>query len=746
MKPRWTRWSRRVAVLVLGVAIPVIVGLWIGIDDPGESLARYPASLQLQDREGHVMRILLGPEDLRCDPVSFDRTGEWAGKALIAAEDKRFPDHPGVDVIAILRACGQNLFCGEVVSGASTLSTQVIRLCTPRRRTLWTKLLEATQALKMERVLNKRDILEQYLNRIPMGGNLAGLQSAGRRYFGKNAVDLNLAEASLLAGLPQSPSRFRPDRHMQRAVRRRAYVLERMEALGYISSDQRQRAEQSPIAVSFHPAPFHAPHFCNLVLATAESVHPRPVPYSAHVRTTLDPRIQQEVKGELARQAPALRSHGVYGAAVVVIEVKTGAVRALVGSLDYNDLEHAGRVNVAVLPRSPGSALKPFAYALAFDRGIYTPDTVVPDVPTFFSDYLPRNFDLTFAGPVTVRRALIESLNIPALRTVNALGLEDFTTLLRKLGIRSLDQPASHYGLSLVLGTAEVTLLDLTNAYACLARLGEYLPYRVLEEGSPPNRATRVFSDEAAYLVATVLGGDERQLSISGHAADCWMPRFAWKTGTSNGYRDAWTIAYNPEYAVGVWVGNPDGRPAPNLIGVERAAPIAAGIFRRLYPNSRAPWFKAPSAIRYREVCAVSGAPPNPHCPRCVRSAHIAGVSDPRPCTVHRGTPDGIVREVWPEAYAAWRRAASTEEAGPRIVSPQQGSEYRIVDTLPSAVQTLNLEAVASTELYWFIDGELVGRSRGTAPVTWPLRPGRHTVACTDAQGRADRVTISVDG
>lgn len=774
----WGAWlsmidlRRRLNVRVMGrlaaLTIVASTAAWFLFPFPMRNLEIYPASMQLVDRDGNPLRVVLGPDDTRCDPVDFRGLSDRAVQALVAAEDKRFWRHSGVDVIALTRAVFQNIWFGEVVSGASTLSTQVIRLSTPRRRTLITKLIETFRAIQMECRLSKREILTQYLNRAPFGGNLVGLQAASLRYFGKDASELTLAEASLLAGLPQAPSRFQPNRHLPRALKRREYVLGRMMSLGAIDPAEKAEAERQPLRVGKHPNPFIAPHFCDLVLqelpedmsnSTSSGSGGARASQRAvfEIRTTLADPLQHIASGALTDHVNRFRQQGIHGGAVVILEVKTGFVRALVGSPDYDDQQHAGQVNGATRPRSPGSALKPFAYAMAFDNGLLTPDSMVADVPTHFTDYDPENFGRQFNGLVTVRKALVQSLNIPALKTVREIGLESFIARLRELGLRSIDQPALHYGLSVVLGTAEVRLLDLVNAYACLARGGVYLPYRLLEKdgmsgGADGFEGQRLFSTAAAYLVADALGGDERPMAVAGHTADVRHPRVAWKTGTSNGHRDAWTVGYNPDYVVGIWLGNPDGTPAHGLIGTEVAAPVVLDIFRRLYPQNDSPWFVQPDEVATIRTCAASGRSPGPKCTNITEGLGIPGVSDPRPCTAHNivfrgGSDDSTTPESHVQRARRMTGPDSFRRPPLRIESPRDGSVYQVVGVSAQKLDRLTLTATTSesTILYWFVDGRHIGSAPAHQAMAWSLRHGTHVIACSDASGHADRVSIRVE-
>ena len=695
------------------ITILIIVTIfWAAITFRAPRLNDYPASTYICDKDGSPMRTILGKDDSRCKPVKLSASGDWVVKSLIAAEDKRFYHHCGIDFLAAIRAMVQDVFRRKIISGASTISTQVIRMSTPRQRTIITKVSEAVSALQMERRFSKDDILEQYLNRMPLGGNLIGIQVASRKYFGKDAADLSLAEASLLAGLPQAPSRFRPDRRLKRALKRRKFVLDRMQKLGFITAKEKQQAEEQVIEIKRVPDPFFAPHFCELVKANLPAGK-NIVGKQSEIRTTLDREMQKIVEKALKKYSRKMQSKSIFGGAVVIIEVATGNVVAMVGSPDYNDKNHAGKVNCAIMPRSPGSTLKPFAYAMAFDNGFITPGSILDDSPLYFKDYTPQNFDYKFRGKVTARRALVDSLNIPALSIVNKLGLDEYVAELRSVGLTSLNQPAIHYGLSVVLGTGEVKLLNLVNAYACLARQGKYMPYKLLAEDNNAGKE-QIFSAGAAWMISDILSGNERAMALLGYSADVTLPRIAWKTGTSSGSRDAWTIGYNPEYVVGVWIGNPDGSAGEEITGIEDAAPVVMEIFRRIYPDGRSPWYDKPDSVVTRKICAGRG-----------EDYYMPGISDPALCRV---------KDVSKRAV---------EQKRLKIVKPQNGEEFIISDDLSGAVQSIELKAIADGELYWFIDGCFLAKTDHSA--TWQLQKGRHEITCTTTAGQSASAEITVE-
>ncbi len=648
------RWAAgRLALGALAVA-----AAWFSIPPYRGDLRDYGAATIIRDRRGRPLRVVLARNGLLSEPIPRERTGDWAARALVAGEDKRFYRHGGVDLLAVGRAAWRNLRNRRIVSGASTISMLVGKLTEPRPRTFWTKLVEARHALELEKALGKEELIGQYLNRAPFGGNLVGIEAAARRYFAKSAADLTLSEAALLIGIPQAPSRLRPDLYPERAGKRRNYILEQMRRCGFITEQQFRRAAAQEILVAREPRPFLAPHFCDLVA--------RLYPRQPSIVTSLDLDLQALAEKALRARLEELRENDVRGGAIVVLEVRTGAVQAMVGSPDYAAAADSGQVNGALARRSPGSALKPFVYALALDEGLCSPRLVVADVPMDFAGYRPQNFNRDYCGPVSARDALVQSLNIPALIYVQKLGLENVVRRLRAAGLATLDRPAEHYGLGIAIGACEVTLLELANAYACLARQGGYRAATCLEQAAP-GRETRLFSDEAAYLVAEILSGDERAADAGGHLAEVRRPRVAWKTGTSAGNRDAWCLAYNPEYVVGVWLGNPAGRPSRALIGSSAAAPVALGIFRQLYPKGDAPWYARPRLLGSRQVCKTSGMPPNPCCPETVPDDYLPGITVCAECNVHQAAVVG------------------TDPNGAKLKSPtpypsQEGRQYKTWD------------------------------------------------------------------
>ena len=737
-------------LFVAGVCLAVVV--WFSCPPPLEDAEHYPAGVILRDRKGQVLRVGLGPGDVDCRPyyrASFD---DWIGKAVIASEDKRFASHAGVDFGALARAAWQNLSSRRRISGASTISMQTVRLIHPHRRSWLWKAVESVQALRLERVWSKEEILSQYLNRAPFGSNLVGIEAASWGWFGKAPQQLNLSEAALLAGLLQSPTRFRPDRYPVAAQKRRAYVLERMEQLRLIDSRMREEASRVRLVLRRAPRPFLEPFFCDWVQSVA-------CVESGDHTTTLDPALQDVVKRHVARQA---ETHGV-DAAAVVLEAKDGAVRAMACSGDYF-AKADGQVNTAAMPRPAGSTLKPFAFALAMDRGQLTPGWVLADVPRRFGNDEPLNFSGTFMGLVTAREALVLSLNLPAIEVEERVGQPLFYATLRQLGLGALNRPAADYGLGLVLGNGSVRLIELANAYACLARGGVSLPSHMCEENEDGSRGrspstegheARVFSEGACWLVADILSGGERAQDAVGHVAEVELPRFAWKTGTSSGFRDAWTVAWNPEYVVAVWCGFKSGQRGPDsLIGKRVAAPVAWAIIRHLYPAGGAPWYARPATVAERQVCAVSGRVAGPLCENHATDLALSQCSSCGICPVHVRDGKGAIQTRWPPEVASFletqRRggagAAPVAAQGLRILAPAEGTVFRIMEGVDAQQIVFKVSGVsAGAPFYWFRNDFLEGTGTGSSPFFWTPERGTHRFVCSDISGASASVTVRVE-
>lgn len=765
---------RTAAILALTLGIAAALGLVLDrlFPFPVERLSP-PAATRVLDRDGKPLRFFLAPDGMWRFPMTPEEIPPDLAAALIDSEDRHFGRHPGVNPLSVLRAAWVNLRHGRVVSGASTIPMQLARLAEPRPRTIGAKAVESLRALQLCLHHPRDRILLWYLNLAPFGSNVVGVKAAAWHYFGKDPGALSLGEIALLSVLPRSPTRYNPLKNPLLAREVRDRVLDRFAAHGVFDPARVAEAKSRPLLAGRSPVPQGAPHFSRW----ARSRRP-----DAHVMvTSIDRRAQDIVEAMLGGRMDGLRRAGVGNAAAVVLDIESREILAYAGSADFWDPVQ-GQVDNALSRRSPGSTLKPFLYALAFDQGHLAPGSMLLDVPTDFSGYVPENYGQNFQGLVSARTALATSLNVPAARLLARCGPVPFHELLRRGGLSTLDREAGHYGLALALGGCEVRLLELTNLYATLARGGLHRPVRHLAgntEAAGPGG--RILSPEACAMVLDILAGTRRP-----DLPDAWeftlaAPKVAWKTGTSFGHRDAWAVGVSRDLAIGVWAGNPDGSQCANISGTRHAGPLLFDLFRALAPGStRLPAFPTPGLTRLR-VCAQSGELPGPACP-VVETAAIAGVTRLEPCSMHRRVfvnPDNGLRLhgdclltgeseertvlVWPAELAAFRRAQGAAppglpamdpacpdaalESGPVITSPSPNTPYLIRSDAPPDFQRLALSAAAAagtTAHYWYVNGRHVGRTAPDEPCFIPLEAGAHEAMVTDDQGRSDRTAFTV--
>jgi penicillin-binding protein 1C len=562
---RWLCWS--LAVVSIATTVILLAGArWIAALGPaplGEGLA---FSTVVGDRDGRLLRPYTTPEGRWRLPATRETVDPRFVALLLAYEDKRFASHRGVDPLALGRAVVQLISHGRIVSGGSTITMQVARLLEPRaERSFAAKLRQMVRALELERALSKDDILALYLSLAPYGGNLEGVRAASLAYFGKEPRRLTLGEAAMLVALPQSPEQRRPDRSIEAARSARARVLDRVAAAGVVALDEIARARQEPVPDGRKPMPMLAPHAADAAVAAAldRSVH----------RLTIDATLQRSFEELAGARARALGSD--ISVAILAVDHTTGEVLARVASADYFDTRRAGQVDMTSAVRSPGSTLKPFIYGLGFEDGVIHPDTLIEDRPVRFGGYAPENFDLSFQGTVTVRRALQLSLNVPAVAVLDRVGANRLAARLEQAGGSFVLPPGEVPGLAIGLGGVGVTLSDLVVLYAGLARLGTTVPLveRVASDEKSPT-ARRLLDPVAAWYVGSILLGTPPPENAAGG-------RIAFKTGTSYGYRDAWAVGFDGTRTIGVWVGRPDGAPVPGLVGRVAAAPVLFDAFAR---------------------------------------------------------------------------------------------------------------------------------------------------------------------
>jgi penicillin-binding protein 1C len=697
----------------------VLCGFWVRLG-PLPPIPRDTSPI-VTDRNGVVLYEPLAANGTRSEWLT--EVPENVARATIAAEDRRFERHIGVDPIAVTRAMLHDLRALRVVEGGSTITQQVAKMMLANQpRTFAQKLREAVVALRLEHRYSKREILALYVNLAPYGEQTTGIVRASRRYFGCAPEDLTVAQAAWLAALPQRPSAPR------RAFGRQQTILARMNA------PAEARAER--LRFSRTAVPMLAPHFVQRVLAAK--------PPGRVIKTSLDATLQRQVQGIIAGRRADLLAHGAHSVAVVVLDNRTGEFLAYEGSGDYfggsrgpahpetarprdpATSSFGGAIDGVTTLRQPGSALKPFTYALGFEQGL-TPATVLADVEQHFPTaekgivYTPRNYDGTFRGPLRARMALAGSENVPAVALLAKVGTPSLLRLLRGAGFGDLRRTADYYGLGLTLGDAEVSLEQLVRAYSIFARGGD-----------------GAVSQRTAFWITDILSDSSAREYIFGRGGslDFDFP-VAVKTGTSQAYRDNWTIGYTRAVTVGVWVGNFDRTPLRNSSGVTGAGPIFHAVMRAANRVHEPAIVEPPEGLERQPVCALSGARPSLWCDR-VENEWLPNEANVAFCEWHR---KGYVN--WPAEYRDWSGIAKPPTANRqpstvnalRITNPAHDSTYYIDPTLRREFQALRLRANAAAK--WTVDGK-------PASHEWPLAPGRHVIAAIDDRGRRDAVTITV--
>jgi penicillin-binding protein 1C len=573
------------------VIIPALAATWwvvsLGPAPVGNELAY---STTVLDREGRLLRPYTTTQGRWRLPARRENVDPRFFDLLFAYEDKRFPSHHGIDPFALGRAAWQLLRNGRIVSGASTLSMQVARLLEPRaERTIKAKLRQVVRAIEIERILSKDEILALYLSLAPYGGNLEGIRAASLSYFGKEPRRLTLAESALLLALPQAPELRRPDRSVAAAGAARDRVLDRIAAAGAVPGDEVAHAKLERVPAGRTPMPMLAPHAADAAVAAA--------PGRAVHRLTIEAALQRSLEDLAHERARALGPD--ISVAILAVDHASGEILARVASADYFDAGRAGQVDMTQALRSPGSTLKPFIYGIGFEDGLIHPETLIDDRPVRYGSYAPENFDLTFQGTVTARKALQLSLNVPAVAVLDKVGAGRLTARLFGAGASLVLPPGEVPGLAIGLGGVGITLKDLVTLYAGLARLGTTVPLVERFTGAVDAPVPRRLIDPvAAWYVGNVLIGTPPPENAAGG-------RIAYKTGTSYGYRDAWAVGFDGKRTIGVWVGRPDGAPVPGLVGRSVAAPILFDAFAR--SGNSAPLPGAPKAAL---IVSTSKLPP----------------------------------------------------------------------------------------------------------------------------------------
>jgi penicillin-binding protein 1C len=683
-------------------------------------------SFRILDRNNRVLREVLSDQSGSCRWLSREKIPAEVVAAAVAAEDRFFYFHPGVNVLSLLRASWQNITEGHIVSGGSTITQQLARNIHPGPRTVISKIRETWTALRLEKNWTKDQILTLYLNRIYYGNQAYGIEAASQTYFGKSCGDLTLAEAAFLAALPRSPARFHPALHDPWILSTQKKILNKVFSCQLTSESAYKRALRQKLKLEPVHSQFVAPHFCDFVLSHCSEEDKSS---GRDIQTTLNLELQNHIQHLVKEHITSLSQRNITQGAVVVIDNFNGEIISMIGSRDFFDNRHEGQVNGAVSLRQPGSTLKPFTYGLALQQGMSAADVLI-DGPIQYSTpsgpYQPVNYDHKFHGPVRIRQALACSYNIPAVQLTERLGTERLYIKLKQAGFTTFVRPSSYYGVGLTLGNGEVTLLELTQAYSALSRGGVFQSASWRREESE-NRAsiipeTRVFSPEVSYILTHILSDPDARIPAFGYRSPLRLPfPCAVKTGTSKDFRDNWAVGFTPSYTVGVWAGNFNGKPMHTVSGVTGCGQLFRDIMLLLHRKNPPLEFTAPKNLIRRRICSESGLLVSSDCPGAIEEIFIPGTEPKDMCGRHDSSSLTPVYSLHPESDRI------------RIIQPSHGNIYQIDPVLKSEYQTIPLRAavpagVKITGFEWLADGMTLHSAPHDFIFRWPLSPGRHTI------------------
>ena len=766
MKIRWQQWPAILRFMAFFLPSLLFAFIFTDIIFPFRPSVTYSQVVLAAD--GSVLHAYLTPDQKWRMQAELPDISPVLKKTIVYKEDKYFYFHFGINPVAVVRAIYINIIRGERTSGASTITMQVVRLLQPKQRTYSNKILEMFRALQLELHYSKQEILQMYLSLAPFGSNIEGVKAAALLYFGQTPQALSLAQVATLSIIPNNPRLLRP------GINNPAILKERNRWLSYFG--RKNLFEKSmitialiePLEMARHEAPSCVPHFSRQV-----SVR---FPGKLCVETFIDRRIQEMLENILYAEVRHTSNMNITNAAAVVIDNKSGTIKAYAGSADFTDSGSQGQVDGVVALRSPGSTLKPFLYALAIDKGLITPKMKLNDIPANFNGYRPENYDQTFRGPVSMELALEQSLNIPAVKLADQLGIDYFKESLANAGFNWINKHRRQLGLSVVLGGCGVKLIELTTLYTAFANQGVYHPVRWAKD-QPASQPINLFSPAAVYMITEILTQLHRPDLPNLFDNSVHMPHIAWKTGTSYGRHDAWSVGYNPEYTIGVWMGNFNGQGVAELNGSDFAAPLLFKIFNAIGGSQR--WFTQPKGIDFRMVCSESGMLPDTFCKNHVVDYYIPGVSTNQKCkhlkkvftdpgaTISYCTAclpaNGYISSLYPD-YDADELAYYDEQHipyqkiplhnplcsriyvsnSPAITSLTDGMEYVLVKT---AKQKLMLCCAAENgvkKVFWYIDNRFYKSAGPSEKIFFIPVAGSVKISCSDDKGRNSDIRIIV--
>ncbi|MTJ50428.1 penicillin-binding protein 1C [Dolichospermum sp. UHCC 0259] len=703
-------------------------------------IVQHQLAMEFTDRNNLPLGTVLTSDQENTSVVKLNQVSPQFIKAILAAEDGSFYQHGALDLKAIFRAIKIAIDQKKIVSGASTITMQLARMLDNSPRTFTAKLKEVWLSWRLAAGMSKDEILAAYINRLPMGGNIYGVEAAARIYFSIPASDLNLAQASFLAAIPNNPTYFNPYQHQKRLQQRQKYVLNRMVQEKYISDAEAQQISQEKVI--FQPRQqgiIAAPHF----LFWLAKQNNTPNQESSPIRTTINRPLQQFVEAQVQQVISSLKANNVHDAAAVIIDNSSGEVLSYVGSPDYFNDVKSGRNDGVQALRQPGSTLKPFVYELALEKGVISPHTILPDVPTHYAIpgaklYSPTDYTNSFLGPVRVRVALANSLNVPAVKVLEKVGVATFLNCLHELGFAHLNQDAEYYGLGLTLGSGEVNLWELARAYLTMANMGKNTPL-VTTLNSSSNSVSPSSVSGNWRLIIDMLSDRYARSTAFGVDSVLNLPfPVAVKTGTSSNYRDTWTVGFSRDYTVATWVGNFNGEPMRQISGVTGAAPLWNRIILHLHEHQTPADFPPPEGMIKLPICATTGLKPTPSCTSIVQE--YFSVKDK---IAYEKSTDFHLSPVY-DQWLAKQPQLHFNSDNFRIISPRNGDLFLLY---PSGDRQQKLEFKAAGTLnqpveWWINDQHLSTQS--TNGMFWHLRPGNWKLEARSGKMH-DQIKFQVD-
>lgn len=763
-----TKWQKRGIYALFSLIVLFLLFILLDLVFPFQTNVEYAPVIRYKD--GSPMYLFLTKDEQWRMKTELKEITPELSTAIVAKEDQYFYYHPGVNIGALVRAFGQNIIHSKRLSGASTITMQVARMLKPKKRSYGNKFIEMFRALQLEWHYSKTEILQMYLNLVPYGSNIQGVKAASLLYFNKFPDQLSLAEVTTLSVIPNRPNSLVLGKDNAKIALVRNKWLQRFSDEKVFTKKTVQDALMEPLTASRLSVPKNAPQLAWRLR--------RAYPMQYDIRSTIDPSFQQKAESIIQNYSRSLIMQGIHNSSAIVVDNRTRFVVAYIGSADFNDILHDGQVDGVAAVRSPGSSLKPLVYGLAFDKGLVTPKKMITDIPVDFKGYAPENYDDKFNGLVSIENALQQSLNIPAVKTLNQVGVSNFIKTLQTVGYRSIWNQRQKMGLSMILGGCGVRLDEMAGLYSTFANHGNYQPLHfVLDSTNRSN--TKILSSGSTYMLTEILKKLQRPDLPNENVNAENIPHIAWKTGTSYGRRDAWSIGYNDQYTIAVWAGNFSGKGSAMLNGAATATPLLFQLFNTIGKGNRILSDSVPSMIQFRQECALTGKVPNDFCTDLVIDAFIPGVSDNSVCdhlkevdisadekisycttcrpangykTKTFPNIDPELANYYEQNHISYKKIPEHNPlctryfpgADPIINSLSDGATYVITDKNKQKLQLSCAAASDVKKVYWYVNDKFAGSMTKEDKIFFIPEKTTIKISCTDDKGRNKDIWIKI--